>query len=91
MVLGAFPATAAFVVVRNHLRLEDEEFLVALSLACAVAALVSFSFGTLLGCRARRSSLLALGSVALVPLLYVNWLIVWIGAYCVVGGQTCYS
>ena len=52
---GAIPATAAFVVVRNRFDLEDEEFLTAVSVACAVAALVSASLAILLRTRVHRS------------------------------------
>ena len=88
---GAIPSTAAFVVVRNRFDLEDEEFLKALSVACAAAAVVSASLAILLGIRVRRSLLVGVGAIVLVPLLFIAWLIVSFVAFCLIGGETCYA
>lgn len=88
---GAIPATAAFVVVRNKFDLEDEEFLTALSVACAAAGVVSASLAIVLGTSVHRSLLVGVGAIVLVPLLYVTWLLVSIVSFCLIGGETCYA
>jgi hypothetical protein len=91
LVGGAIPATAAFVLVRNRFNLEDEEFLAALTAACAAAALVSTVLAVLLRRRVRRSLLLGLGAIVLVPVLFIGWLIVYFVGLCLIGGETCYA
>lgn len=88
---GAIPATAAFVVVRNRFDLEDEEFFTALSVACAAAALVSASLAMLIGIHGRRSLLVGLGAIVLVPLLFIVWLMILLFGVCLIGGKTCYA
>jgi TctA family transporter len=91
LVGGAIPGTAAFVLVRNRFNLEDEEFLAALTAACAAAALVSIVLAGLLRRRVRRSLLLGLGAIVLVPVLFIGWLIVYFVGVCLIGGETCYA
>jgi hypothetical protein len=89
--VAAGVSTAIFVLVRNHLDLEDSRFLTAL-LACSTLAFAFSAASSFLLQGSARSSLgFAVLALVLVPLLYVVYLVVFAVSVCIIGGETCYS
>jgi hypothetical protein len=84
-------STAMFIVVRNQFDLEDSRFIEALLAFSTAALALSVASSVLL--RSSLRSSVALGAVAflLVPVLYAVYLVLFVVAVCIVGGQTCYS
>ena len=89
--LAAGVSAAIFVVVRNRLDLEDSRFITAMLAFSVLAVALSVASSLLLGGSARSSLGLAVLALVLVPLLYVAYLVLFVVAVCIIGGETCYS
>jgi hypothetical protein len=89
--LTAGVSTAIFVVVRNHLDLEDLRFITALLAFSILAFALSVASSFLLRGSARSSLGRAVLALVLVPLLYVAYLVFFAVSVCIIGGETCYS
>lgn len=89
--IAAVVCAAIFVVVRNHLDLEDSRFINALLVCSTLAFALSMASSALRRGSMRSSVALGVAGFLLVPLLYVAYLVIFAVSVCIVGGQTCYS
>ena len=89
--VGASLSTAIFILVRNTLDLEESPFVIAMFGCSMIAAALALISTALLHGPTRSSLLLGLAAFALVPALYVAYLVLFAITVCVIGEETCYS
>src|SRR3954447_23309675 len=78
-------ATAAFIVVQQHYKLEESPFIWALVVSCAAAFLTAFVVSRMLRQPLRAATLYALVAGALVPALFIAYIVARLTS-CLSGG-----
>ena len=86
----AIPATALFVILRNHYKLEESPFLWTLSAVCAGTFAATLALSTVLRQPLRRAAVYGLVAGALVPGLLIAYYAALFTS-CLVGGCDDYS